>query len=271
MATYPFALIVPKGTDKNSIKNEEFFEAINGTLFHKENFEFWCPTPNCEAKLRLCSIKTDIHTTIPPYFRMYTGYKHLDSCQYHKFYKKSHSQKYDIEDFSYTEFTENIIQPKVIKNKKTSSSKSKKKSNSSEKNSLPKIKNIKTIYNFCKFNPSTTPIDNSGITIGDIFIHQYNLKKHNRPINGFKLMELKIKRFDSKENIFYTYCGNQHFSISLPIKAQTPELFNLIKKYIIFPNGIRRAMNEINLVVCAEVVDSKILLFSLNQIMEISS
>lgn len=268
MATYPFALIVPKGISKSCIVNEEFFEAINGTMDHKNNYDFWCPTTNCQAKLLLCAIQSDVHTTQKPYFRLQTGFKHLENCQYDRFYKQK-SQNYDNTNFSLSDFTENIIQPKNLTPKKSSSSKTTK--NKTEKeNKLTKIKNLKTFYNFCKFNSSDTPIGDSGMTIGDIFIHKFNFKTHQRPLNGFKLIEMRIKSFDQKNNTFRTYYGDKHLSINLPIEAKTSELFHLIRQYILFPNGTR-SMDQINLVVFAEISDSKISIHSLNQIMEIPS
>lgn len=269
MATYPFALIVPKGTSKSSIVNEEFFEAINGTMDHKTNYDFWCPTTNCQAKLLLCAIQSDIHTTHKPYFRLQAGFKHLETCQYDKFYKQK-SQKYDNTNFSLSDFTENIMQPKNLTPKKTSSSNpTKNKKEIANENKLTKIKNLKTFYNFCKFNSSDTPIGDSGMTIGDIFIHKFNFTTHKRPLTGFKLIELRINSFDPKNNTFLTYYGHR-LSFDLPIQAQSSEIFKLIKQYILFPDG-PRSMKDINLVVFAEIHDSKILIHSLNQIMEIPS
>ncbi|AUN11222.1 hypothetical protein [Clostridium botulinum] len=196
-----------------------------------KNIEYYCPTPNCKAKVTLRSLNGDYN----PYFSPLRSKSHSDFCPLGKLTGKNTS--FDVSDFSIESLYNLIISKDQISN----SSKKNQSSTPNSKCSLEPITTPSNLYYFCKGHDINYYINNN-LKVKDLIADSRTNFFFTKGIWGLKLVEVKFHQFDDKiHNIMFNYpldnsCKNKH---RLTVKFDSDEhyiktknkIFNTKKDY----------------------------------------
>ncbi|VWL85171.1 hypothetical protein OMES3154_00455 [Oceanivirga miroungae] len=132
------------------------------------NNEFYCPNPNCNAKLYICSISGSKNA----YFRATKAhFKHIKNCYYGNSVANFDSSKFDEEKFNYEDAINNILH------------------NSYGEHSIKPPRTLRQIYSLCK----SFPVDDiyADRKIGLLLLDDRSEYMYQNGFYGMRIIEAK--------------------------------------------------------------------------------
>lgn len=176
---------------KDRERTKEFY--AKDALKEDKNTRYYCPNPNCNAHMYLCSVDG----ASSAYFRpTRKAHPHLKGCEF----KSSNSfnpQKFDENAFDFENVLEAMRQPSkpVLKNKFPSPPKT------GESKTKP-LRTIRQIYDMCKSYPCTCSYNN--LIIGQMLLDDRSEYMYQKGVFGNRVIEAKVKKgnfYDSKKMV----------------------------------------------------------------------
>lgn len=178
MSTYDYAIQIING-----IPTE--IEASDCTI-NDLNKEFFCPTPGCTAKLKLCSL----NGFYKPYFKKDRGTTHSSFC----FIKSNNLERNLVDPSTFNPqnlYNKTLLNPTEKKSNNTSPYS---KDETSNKNNLINLNKLSTTYYYLKSYPITKEIN--GFFIKDILADIRSAKIYSKVIYNLKIVECVILSFN---------------------------------------------------------------------------
>lgn len=183
--------------DKDRIKKIDAKDAKD------KSQRFYCPNPQCDARLHVCNIDG----VSKSYFRAtFSEYPHINGC----FYENSCNfdiDKVDEKSFNFDNAVENLFSPsKSVK------------SNGDGQNSydlyskrINQLKTVKQIYTMCK----SLSIDYkfNDIPVWKMLLDNRSVKKYTKGVFHKKIVEADMKYYNNNEKQIFLYMQNFNFML----------------------------------------------------------
>lgn len=214
-------------------------------LSHKD-IMYYCPTPNCMARLTLRSLDGDRN----PYFSALQSKPHCDFCTIHKI--RGAKTDYDVSDFS----IETLFNSIISKPREVSSSTENKSYTPGAQSGSEKINSTRLLYYFCKGHDINHTVKDK-IKVIDLIADSRTNFFFTKGIYGLKLAETKFYRYvEATNTIELNYpidplLKNQH---KLTITFENHSDFTKITKKI-FNN--KKHYSMIHIAVLGEWINNK--------------
>lgn len=178
MSTYDYAIEIIDG-----IPTE--IEASNCTINDLKK-EFFCPTPGCTAKLKVCSLDG----AYPPYFKKITGTEHSSFC----FISSKNFNKNFIDPSTFDPknlYDKTLLNPTTTK---STTNLSYNKNRTSKKSNLINLNKLSTTYYYLKSYPIYKKVN--GFFIKDILADIRTAKIYSKVIYDLRIVECVILSFN---------------------------------------------------------------------------
>ena len=167
----------------------------NSAIEEDRNKAFFCPNPNCEAKLYICAVDGSNSA----YFRATKAeFKHIKNCPFGNSNTEFDSKKYDESKFRYDDAINNLLCTTKTSSPTTASS-----AHGTGKPSIYPPRTLRQIYSLCKSLPIRGTY--AGKEIGSMILDDRSEYRYSKGCFGNKIIEATVngKIYNDKKKEVY--------------------------------------------------------------------
>lgn len=189
---------------------------------------FFCPNPQCNAKLYLCSFEGNIK---PPYFRATKPkFGHIENCEFSSGNENPDEDKFDESQFKFNQAMEKLFQF-------SSSDSTKTKTTATPPRNIYKKRGVKKhpprtlnqIYRILKCHSITETYGDK--EIGDMLLDNRSLKRYSKGCFGYIIIEAHTKKrlYDNIQKQIYLTAPTEENQYTFILNFTNDNLFKKIR------------------------------------------